>query len=85
MAQQGKGWNAPQADNLIIWTIYKSPRDYPGRWVLRGHEVGSGTSTPRPHCIVSDTYTGIIDILPPGLHRLPRDEDDDPAIYESWA
>lgn len=73
------------ADNLIIWTIYKSPSDYPGKWVLRGHEVGSGTVKPRTHAIISETYAGIIDILPPGLHRLPNDDHDDPAIYESWA
>lgn len=72
-------------DNLIIWTIYQNPSDYPGRWVLRGHEVGSGTVTPRPHAIISDTYAEIINILPPGLQRLPRSENDDPAIYESWA
>lgn len=73
------------SDNLIIWTIYKHPRDYPNKWVLRGHEVGSGTVKLRPNCIVSDSYDGIVRVLPPGLQLLPRSADDDPALFESWA
>jgi hypothetical protein len=69
---------------LTIWTVYRSPSDHPGKWVLRGHDVTAAGSVPRPDCIVADTLDLIRDHLPPGLCRLPRDAADDPVIYESW-
>ena len=71
-------------DKLTIWVIYKNPRDHPGKWVLRGQDVGSGTVTARPDCMVADTYEEVHAALPPGLHRLHRFPDDDPVIYETW-
>jgi hypothetical protein len=66
---------------LTIWTVYRSPRDYPGHWVLRGHDVPGG---PRADCFVSKTYRGVLDRVPMGCVRMAAQENDDPAIFETW-
>jgi hypothetical protein len=71
-------------DRLTIWAIYKHPRDYPDKWVLRGHDIGPGTVSVRPDCIVADSYAEVAAQLPPGLTKLHRFPGDDPVIYETW-
>lgn len=71
-------------DLLTIWVIYQNPGDYPGRWVLRGHDIGSGTVMPRPACYIADSYDKLLSSLPPGVQRLPHYDGDDPVIYETW-
>jgi hypothetical protein len=71
-------------DTMTIWTVYQNPSDYPGKWVLRGHDVGSGTVTPQKDCFVADSYDLVITALPSGLQRLHRFPGDDPVIYETW-
>jgi hypothetical protein len=66
---------------LTIWTVYKNPRDYPGHYVLRAHDVPGG---PRADCFVSKTYLGLMRNLPMGLMRMMPAEDDDPVILETW-
>ncbi len=72
------------ADTLTIWAVYKYPSDHPGKWVLRGWDVGSGTVTGRADKTVADSYDEVIAALPPGLHKLHRFPGDDPIIYETW-
>jgi hypothetical protein len=64
-----------------MWTVYKHPRDYPGHWVLRAHDIPGG---PRADCKVSKTLDGIRKHIPPDLIRLTRYPDDDPVIFETW-
>jgi hypothetical protein len=66
---------------LTIWTVYKNPRDFPGHWVLRAHDVPGG---PRADCFVSKNYLGVIRHLPMGMVRMTRFENDDPVIFETW-
>lgn len=69
---------------LIIWTIYRNPRDYPGLWVLRPYEVDEG--------LVSSPIACLSDSLKPlraplearGLVMFPRQPDDDAPIVETW-
>jgi hypothetical protein len=70
--------------HLTIWTVYRNPTDYPGLWVLRPFDVGPEGVQPRTDCVVADTLGKIREALPPGLHRVSRDQSDYPAIYESW-
>jgi hypothetical protein len=72
------------ADTLTIWTIFKHPRDFPGKWVLRGFDVGNGVPEPHSECVTAESLDEVYEKLPPGLARLPRHPDDDPVIYESW-
>lgn len=72
--------------SLTIWTVYRSPSDYPGKWVLRAWDIvrGSPSAQPRHECDVADSLDEIRELLPPGLHCLGREHADDPVIYESW-
>ena len=69
------------SDVLTIWTIYKDPTDYPGKWVLRGCDV---PGTVHEDCVVGDTLEEVQKAVPFGLIRLSRTEHDDPVIYEIW-
>jgi hypothetical protein len=70
---------------LSTWTIYHNPLDYPGMWVLRRWDVIPGGGL-RPHgqaCIcysLEHARAGV----PEGLVCFPRNEADDPAIFETW-
>jgi hypothetical protein len=72
--------------NLIIWHVYRSPRDYPGKWVLRGQEITQGgeiLTHPSP-AVVANTLEQARSGVPIGDTRMPRHPDDDPALYETW-
>lgn len=66
---------------LTVWTVYHNPKDYPGHWVLRAHDVPGG---PRADCHVSKSYKGVREQVPMGCVRLDRTADDDPVIFETW-
>ena len=68
-----------------IWTIYRHPKDYPGCWVLRAHELlPSGGTHAHSFCFVASTLDEIRAKVPPGTWCVGREPDDDPAIYECW-
>jgi hypothetical protein len=83
-----------------MFTIYRHPSDYPGKWVVRRWEVGGkvdmaqhGTlefvgGTPltsdRQPLAVVDTLDAARAAVPAGLYNLGREGADDPAIYEVW-
>jgi hypothetical protein len=66
---------------LTIWTVYKSPRDYPGHWVLRAHDVPGG---PRADCFVSKSLEKVRAQIPMGCVRMVPQEGDDLVIFETW-
>ena len=72
------------AGNLVIWTIYCHPREYPNKWVLRGQEITRGGVNVLHDCFVADTLDEVRAKVPFGDLRLMRDPHDDPAIYEVW-
>lgn len=74
---------------LTLWTIYRNPSDFPGKWVLRGHDIGGPAdsepaSIAHPDCVVADTLEQARAAVPPGLACIPRSESDDPTIVEVW-
>ncbi|HEY7234541.1 MAG TPA: hypothetical protein VH539_10355 [Gemmatimonadaceae bacterium] len=73
-------------DALDVWVVYQSPRDYPGRWVVRRQRARrDGTVVPDPKpLIVCDSLDVARSVLPRGLFRLPRFEQDEPQIVEAW-
>lgn len=72
-------------DTLIIFTIYKNPRDYPDSWVLRAHEVlRDGTTRPNHAAFIGPTLESVRAAVPPDKICLGRLPADDPVIYESW-
>jgi len=69
---------------LAIWTIYKSPTDFPGKFVARKHVVGAGSSRATDDHYVADSLADARGMIPPFLHNLGRQPGDDPVIVESW-
>ena len=75
------------SDRLSLWTIYRVfPLEYPNEgFAVREWRVGGGGQM---ECMSLTQYAmtleGARELLPPGLYRTPRDEDDDPAIVETW-
>lgn len=70
-----------RGNTLEIYTIYKNPSDYPGKWVMRMHEVPGG---PAAMCLVGETLEEVRAFVPSHLIRLSPAPDDDPVIYETW-
>lgn len=62
-----------------IFTIYRNPRDFPNRIVVRAWYG----NVPSPVHLVLDSVGDARAVLH-GLCFLPRSENDDPAIIESW-
>lgn len=70
--------------SLSVWTLYDSPADAPGRYVLRRFETGP---EPRPtaDAWVSEDIEELRDIVRRmGLYCLPRQRADEPQIVECW-
>ena len=71
---------------LTVWTIYRHPHDYPGRWVMRAHEVLPTVGITWPHdvCSVASSLDEIRAKVPPGTWRVGRAPGDHPVIHECW-
>jgi hypothetical protein len=69
------------AGALAIWTVYRDPADYPSKYVVRKSLVPGGVTN---EMFVADSLAEARALVPPGLHRLPRQRDDDPVIVEVW-
>jgi hypothetical protein len=84
---------------LTVWVIYRSPRDYPGKFVLRAQDVfrGNPEPVPRKECQVCDSLEEARRALPQMQmyeedgrtygaepYRLDRHPEDDPTIVETW-
>jgi hypothetical protein len=70
---------------LDIWTIYQSPKDYPGKFVCRLWRVTRDGEGPTDIGFVEDTLDAVrARLMGKGLCRIPRESADDPVIVESW-
>jgi hypothetical protein len=72
------------SDGLVLWVIYKHPKDFPDDYVLRPHRSSAEGVEQFKVAAVSKTLKGVRDVLPPGLHNLGRQDGDDPVIFEVW-
>jgi len=69
-----------QLGGLVLWVVYENPKDYPGQFVARpGVTGGMGRAV-----LLADSLDELRALLPPGLHRLERDPNDDPVVVEVW-
>jgi hypothetical protein len=82
-----RAWRRPvsRGDELAMWTIFASPRDYPGKYVLRRFLIGPDGCTPdaAPLAVV-DSLVEARRALPRGLFRQERDAADSPSVVETW-
>jgi hypothetical protein len=75
---------AAQRGALTLWVIYDHPTDHPDDIVARRHEVRDGKSTPMEHRIGGDLVILREIFRRAGLTCIPRQEDDDVKILETW-
>lgn len=70
---------------LSLWTVTRNPSDFPGKFVARETVVSpSGELRVDRAAFVADTLERVREMLPEGLHRVPRALNDDPVIVEVW-
>lgn len=66
---------------LPLITIYKSPSDFPGKYVARLWDL----NRPTPVAVIADTYDKLTERLPlEVMTKMPRRPEDDPVIMEVW-
>lgn len=71
------------SNDLVTWTIYERPLDYPTGYIVRAWIASAGNVRPgvglkAPTLDVARSY------VPAGLVRLPRFHGEDPCIVETW-
>lgn len=73
-------------DVLKIWTVFFSPKDCPGKYVVRLFHVESGNPEPiaTKTAYMADTLDAIRMAIPAGLYCQERSEGDDVSVVESW-
>lgn len=65
---------------MNLWVIYKSPKDFPGKYVARRWWLDSPTG----QFLVADSLDDLRAMLPTGLDPIGRMPGDDPVIVEVW-
>lgn len=70
--------------DLIMWTIYDHPRDYPDSFVAHKWIIRNGQAIPTDEALESTDLCELRKKIPPGLYRMARDASDDPTIIETW-
>lgn len=74
-------------DELPMWTVYKNPSDYPGKYVVRRSVAGPGGTLrhdPFPIVVAETIEEARLSLPQVGLHCIPRYAEDDPVIVEVW-
>lgn len=68
------------------WTIYDHPKDHPEHYVVRRWVIyrGDKHSTPCLEAVLCKTLHAARRCVPGGLHKMPRQQEDDPVIVETW-
>ena len=71
---------------LAIWTVYDSPKDYPGKYVARRYDIERHGPVASDSVIVSPDLEMIRHVMIAELRLtcLPREPADDPRIVENW-
>lgn len=75
-------WPVIRPHSIIpVVAIYKSPKDYPDKYVARLFDL----DRPTRFVFVADSYMELLDKIPvQQLTRMEKDPRDDPVIVEVW-
>lgn len=71
---------------IRMYVITENPSDHPGKLVVREWHIRKGEPA-KPLAEFHDISDSLDDArgsIPGGLMMVPRSEDDDPVIVESW-
>ena len=71
-------------DALMLWTIYNHPSNAPDHFIARKWLVSGGESTMTDEVFKAGTLEELRKLLPPGLYHIPRSDEDDSTVIESW-
>ena len=72
---------------LVMWRVYKHPKDYPGEYVARKFVITEDFFGPNSESISSRSLRDVRNVLRSlyrGLIQLKRLPDDEPHIVEVW-
>lgn len=70
---------------LDTWTIYDSPADFPGLFVVRRWEIRHGYDPiPTDDVATASSLSQARRNVPSGCVRFHRNASDDPTIVETW-
>jgi hypothetical protein len=72
---------------LVLWTVYKHPKDCPGDYVARKFVITEDVYRPSKESISSRSLRDVRNVLQslyPGLIQLKRPPDDEPNVVEVW-
>ncbi len=70
---------------LIMWTIYKHPRDFPHLYVARPWDGRNGMPAKDLNIILSPSLKPLQNVMMDKcLNKIPRDPNDSPVVVESW-
>jgi hypothetical protein len=69
---------------LLIWTVYDHPGDYPDWYVARPSIIRPKTMGALPMHLIAKDLDTLRALLPNGLTRLARQPGDDMFILEVW-
>lgn len=72
--------------NLSLFTVYDHPKDFPDHFVCRRFDIVDGDVKPTGDFIKRKTLAGIRKVMNNmnNLTPIPRSEEDDPNIIETW-
>jgi len=73
-------------DKLAIWTVYENPSDYPDMYVARLWEIGGRSAIAATGQLMVEKRLFKLRqrLRKLGLFCMPRQDDDDPVIVETW-
>ncbi len=73
------------SDQLLMYTVYRKPSDFPDSYVVRRWAVSAGAVAAETGLwCLADSLEGARQSIPPGAFRLDRNPADDPVIVEVW-
>jgi hypothetical protein len=79
---------APRINDLLIWTVYERPDDFPDSFICRPFSTlprKVGAAPLALDCYLeAATLAELRMLLPAGLTMLTRAPGDDPKILETW-
>jgi hypothetical protein len=71
-------------DELVMWTVYDHPPDFPGHFVARKFVMRVGVPFATMDALFALDLPSLRAKLPPGLYCLDRQQFDLAFIVETW-
>lgn len=70
--------------DLLMWTVYDHPPDYPDSFVARAFVIGKGHYEATDQVVTGATLDEVRAKLPDHLYNVGREPGDNSNIVETW-